>query len=178
MTSAVFPVKSLIALTPFGVDFIPSHFYGFIFNLLVYFNDICFGIDPEYVPLNCNAFLVRIRRLSELKDNLSMRIKTDDTSELDRQLTMTKALLHRRYWRTNVMVVSILLAIWFVVSFVFGILLSDELNSIRVFGFKLGFWWAHQGSIFIFVLLIFAYSVIMDRVDRRFGLMARQGGES
>ncbi|MEC9248735.1 MAG: DUF4212 domain-containing protein [Pseudomonadota bacterium] len=104
-----------------------------------------------------------------------MRIKTDDASELDR---MSKDSLHKRYWRTNVRVVSILLAIWFVVSFVFGILLSDELNSIRVFGFKLGFWWAHQGSIFIFVLLIFAYSIIMDRVDRRFGSMVREGDES
>ena len=175
MTRAVFPVKSLIALTPFSSDFISSYSYGLIFNLLEYFTDIFVRIGSEYVPLNCTAILVRIRRLSELQDNSPMRIKTDDASELDR---MSKDSLHKRYWRTNVRVVSILLAIWFVVSFVFGILLSDELNSIRVFGFKLGFWWAHQGSIFIFVLLIFAYSIIMDRVDRRFGSMVREGDES
>lgn len=107
-----------------------------------------------------------------------MRENTDNISEINNQLKVTKEFLHRQYWRANVMVISILLAIWFLVSFVFGIFLSDDLNSIRFFGFKLGFWWAHQGSIFIFVLLIFAYSFIMDRVDRRFGLLAEEGDKS
>jgi len=77
-------------------------------------------------------------------------------------------LIHQEYWRANLIVVSVLLLIWFLVSFVFGIILSEELNEIRFYGFRLGFWWAHQGSIFIFVLLIFAYSIIMGRVDRYF----------
>ena len=76
--------------------------------------------------------------------------------------------LYRDYWRANIIVVSLLLFIWFLVSFVFGIFFSEQLNEIRIYGFKLGFWWAHQGSIFIFVLIIYAYSVIMARVDSRF----------
>ena len=52
--------------------------------------------------------------------------------------------------------------------FVFGIFFSDQLNEIRIYGFKLGFWWAHQGSIFTFVLIIYVYSTIMARIDKRF----------
>ena len=76
--------------------------------------------------------------------------------------------LYRDYWRANIIVVSALLFVWFLVSFVFGIFFSDQLNQIRIYGFKLGFWWAHQGSIFTFVLIIYAYSFIMARIDRRF----------
>mgnify|MGYP003656694681 CR=1 FL=1 len=60
--------------------------------------------------------------------------------------------------------------IWFVVSFGFGILLVEPLNSIRLFGFKLGFWWAQQGSIYVFVVLIIVYVIWMHRIDQRFGV--------
>ena len=63
-----------------------------------------------------------------------------------------------------------LLVIWFVVSFGFSILLVDTLNEIPLFGFKLGFWWAQQGSIYVFVALIFTYVVLMKRIERRFGV--------
>ena len=63
-----------------------------------------------------------------------------------------------------------LLAVWFTVSFGFGLLLAESLNSIDFFGFKLGFWWAQQGSIFVFVLLIAVYVVLMKRLDKRFGV--------
>ena len=76
--------------------------------------------------------------------------------------------LYREYWRANIMVVSALLFVWFLVSFVFGIFFSDQLNEIRIYGVKLGFWWAHQGSIFTFVLIIYVYSTIMARIDKRF----------
>ena len=76
--------------------------------------------------------------------------------------------LYRDYWRANIIVVSALLFVWFLVSFVFGIFFSDQLNEIRIYGFKLGFWWAHQGSIFTFVLIIYVYSTIMARIDKRF----------
>ncbi len=76
--------------------------------------------------------------------------------------------LYRDYWRANILVVSALLFVWFLVSFVFGIFFSDQLNEIRIYGFKLGFWWAHQGSIFTFVLIIYVYSTIMARIDKRF----------
>jgi putative solute:sodium symporter small subunit len=72
------------------------------------------------------------------------------------------------YWKRNLRIVASLLAIWFVVSFGFGILLADWLDQFRVFGFKLGFWFAQQGSIYVFVVLIFAYVVIMNRLDREF----------
>jgi len=74
------------------------------------------------------------------------------------------------YWRANLKLVSCLLAIWFAVSFGCGILFVDALNEYRLFGFKLGFWFAQQGAIFVFVLLIFAYSAIMHRLDHRYGV--------
>ena len=61
------------------------------------------------------------------------------------------------YWKTNLKYLAILLTIWFVVSYGFGIILVDELNTIRMGGFKLGFWFAQQGSIYVFTILIFVY---------------------
>ena len=74
------------------------------------------------------------------------------------------------YWRANLKLGAVLLSIWFVVSFGFGILLVDSLNRISLFGFKLGFWWAQQGSIFVFIVLIFVYSAGMKRIDRKYGV--------
>ena len=72
------------------------------------------------------------------------------------------------YWRANLRLVAACLAIWFVVSFGFGILLVEQLNSIRIGGFKLGFWFAQQGSMYVFVLLIFFYAWRMNRIDREY----------
>ncbi len=74
------------------------------------------------------------------------------------------------YWRRNLTYVGILLAIWFLVSYGFGILLVEQLNAIRVGGFQLGFWFAQQGSIYVFVVLIFVYVRLMNRLDREFGV--------
>lgn len=74
------------------------------------------------------------------------------------------------YWKANVRLLGLLLSIWFIVSFGFGILLVDQLNEIPFFGFKLGFWWAQQGAIYVFVILIFAYIHLMQRLDRKFGV--------
>lgn len=76
----------------------------------------------------------------------------------------------RQYWRTNIRLLSSLLVIWFVVSFGFSILFIDEMNAISFFGFKFGFWWAQQGAILVFVVLIFVYALAMKRIDRRFGV--------
>ena len=76
----------------------------------------------------------------------------------------------RRYWHINLRYLALLLAIWFAVSYGAGILLVDALDEIRVFGFRLGFWFAQQGSIFVFVLLIAVYVKLMNRLDRRFGV--------
>ena len=75
----------------------------------------------------------------------------------------------KKYWKKNLKYLAILLSIWFLVSFGFGILLVDELNSIRFGGFKLGFWFAQQGSIYIFVILIFLYIRLMNKLDKKFG---------
>lgn len=76
------------------------------------------------------------------------------------------------YWRGNVRLVLSLLCVWFVVSFGFGIIWADALNRIRLpgTGFKLGFWFAQQGSIYVFVVLIFVYVFAMNRMDRRYGV--------
>jgi putative solute:sodium symporter small subunit len=76
----------------------------------------------------------------------------------------------RLYWRANLRLLGGLLAIWFIVSFGFSILFVDVLNQYSLFGFKLGFWWAQQGSIYVFVALIFVYVVQMKRIERRFGV--------
>lgn len=76
----------------------------------------------------------------------------------------------KEYWQANLKYVAILLSIWFVVSYVFGIFLAEPLNSISMGGFKLGFWFAQQGSIYVFVVLIFVYVWLMNRLDKRFGV--------
>lgn len=73
------------------------------------------------------------------------------------------------YWKENVKYLSILLAIWFIVSYGCGILFKDALNEIRLGGFKLGFWFAQQGSIYVFVILIFVYVRIMNKLDKKYG---------
>ncbi|MEM9679351.1 MAG: DUF4212 domain-containing protein [Bacteroidota bacterium] len=73
------------------------------------------------------------------------------------------------YWKENVKYLSILLVIWFVVSYGCGILFKDALNNIRLGGFKLGFWFAQQGSIYVFVILIFVYVRIMNKLDKKYG---------
>ena len=72
------------------------------------------------------------------------------------------------YWHTNLKYLAILLTIWFVVSYGAGILWADALNNIRLGGFKLGFWFAQQGSIYFFVILIYVYVLLMNRLDRKF----------
>jgi|TARA_R110002072_G_scaffold10795_6_gene49950 putative solute:sodium symporter small subunit len=74
------------------------------------------------------------------------------------------------YWKENIRLMLSLLAVWFVVSFGMGILFADELNNIRFFGFKLGFWMAQQGAIYVFVVLIFVYVAKMNKMDRKYGV--------
>ena len=71
----------------------------------------------------------------------------------------------KSYWKSNLKLLAVLLVIWFTVSFGFGILLVDQLNQIRIGGFKLGFWFAQQGSIYVFIILIFVYVFKMKRLD-------------
>ena len=74
------------------------------------------------------------------------------------------------YWRTNIKYVCILLLIWFSVSYGGGILLADWLNQFKFAGFPLGFWVAQQGAIYVFVILIFVYVFLMNRLDAKHGV--------
>ena len=76
----------------------------------------------------------------------------------------------KEYWQRNLSLMVKLLVIWFVVSYGCGILLVDVLNQIQIGGYKLGFWFAQQGSIYVFVALIFYYAKKMGDLDREFGV--------
>ena len=71
------------------------------------------------------------------------------------------------YWKKNIQYISLLLSIWFIVSFGCGILFVEQLNTIQIGGFKLGFWFAQQGSIYAFVIVIFTYIYLMNRLDNK-----------
>jgi len=77
---------------------------------------------------------------------------------------------HELYWRENLSLIIRCLVIWFVVSYGFGLLLVDVLNTIRLGGYKLGFWFAQQGSIYVFVALIFYYSNAMNKLDKKYNV--------
>ncbi|RCU45341.1 MULTISPECIES: DUF4212 domain-containing protein [Corallincola] len=74
------------------------------------------------------------------------------------------------YWKANLKLMLGLLGVWFVVSYGFGILLVDQLNAFRIGGVKLGFWFAQQGAIYVFVALIFVYVWQMNKLDEKFGV--------
>jgi len=74
----------------------------------------------------------------------------------------------KAYWRANLRLLAILMSIWFVVSFGCGILFVEPLNEIKLGGFRFGFWMAQQGSIYVFVVLIFVYVRLMNKLDREF----------
>jgi putative solute:sodium symporter small subunit len=74
------------------------------------------------------------------------------------------------YWKKNVRNLFILLSVWFASSYLFGILLVNQLNAIKIGGFKLGFWFAQQGSIYVFIILIFVYVAWMNKLDKEYGV--------
>jgi putative solute:sodium symporter small subunit len=76
----------------------------------------------------------------------------------------------KQYWRENLKLMLTLLSVWFVVSYGAGILLVDALNEIRLFGFKLGFWFAQQGAIYTFIVLIFVYVKKMNALDKKYNV--------
>ena len=75
----------------------------------------------------------------------------------------------QQYWKENLSYLGILLAVWFLVSYVFGIFLVEPLNAGKIGGAKLGFWFAQQGSIYVFVILIYVYVVLMNKLDKKYG---------
>ncbi|MFT4833050.1 MAG: putative solute:sodium symporter small subunit [Psychroserpens sp.] len=75
----------------------------------------------------------------------------------------------KAYWKENLRYLLLLLSIWFIVSYGAGILFKEVLDTIKVGGFKLGFWFAQQGSIYVFVILIFIYVRLMNKLDKKYG---------
>lgn len=74
----------------------------------------------------------------------------------------------KQYWKRNLLYLFILLIIWFITAFLLSVVFVDELNTIRIGGFKLGFWFAQQGSIYIFIILIFVYVRLMNILDKKY----------
>ncbi len=74
----------------------------------------------------------------------------------------------KAYWRSNVLLLVVLLIIWFAVSYGLGIILVEPMNSIMLGGYPLGFWFAQQGSIYVFLVLIFVYAAMMNRLDKKY----------
>jgi putative solute:sodium symporter small subunit len=74
------------------------------------------------------------------------------------------------YWRANLRLVAILMVIWAFVSFGLSIFFVEPLNAVHMGGFPLGFWFSHQGSIYTFIVLIYVYARLSDRIAERFGV--------
>ena len=83
---------------------------------------------------------------------------------------MSEKTQRQDYWIANLKLVALCLSIWFVVSYLFGIILVDQLNAIKLGGYGLGFWFAQQGSMYIFVVLIFFYANRMRKLDEKFNV--------
>jgi putative solute:sodium symporter small subunit len=83
---------------------------------------------------------------------------------------MSEQTKRQAYWSANLKLMALCLSIWFVVSYLFGIILVDQLNVIRLGGYDLGFWFAQQGSMYIFVVLIFFYAWRMNKLDQKFNV--------
>lgn len=82
---------------------------------------------------------------------------------------MTETERKKAYWKANLRYVFLLLTIWFLVSYGAGILFKEQLDTIKLGGFKFGFWFAQQGSMYVFVILIFVYVYLMNKLDKKYG---------
>lgn len=74
---------------------------------------------------------------------------------------------NNKYWQENIFILTVLLSIWFVVSFLMSVIFVDQLDAFRIGGFKLGFWMAQQGSIYVYVIIVFVYLKLMDKLDHK-----------
>ena len=99
---------------------------------------------------------------------MSDSLRSDLSSERAKPIVNT-------YWRTNSAYLGCLLLVWFIAGYVLPILLIEPLNTIRLGGFQLGFWFAQQGSIYIFVALILVYVLLMNRLDKKHGPQTNKG---
>ncbi|WP_248908035.1 DUF4212 domain-containing protein [Halocatena marina] len=93
--------------------------------------------------------------------------QTSETSESDSTPTQSDL---KEYWRRNLKLIAGLFVIWFIVSFLFGIILAEPLSNVYIGNIPVPFWFAQQGSIIVFVILIFVYARQMNKLDREFGV--------
>lgn len=128
--------------------------------LAVSFQRRLFLLPPIPFPLleKVNRISFLATRSSEHTPNRSPSFKLEEERMKDLSL----------YWKKNLRFLAIILSIWFVVSYGCGILFVDALNTIKFGGFKLGFWFAQQGSIYVFIALIFIYVRWMNKLDKEF----------
>ena len=113
--------------------------------------------------LQIRVLIYKIQALIHFKSNLKINF-----FKLETIIIIMNKKLAEEYWKKNIKYLIILLSIWFTVSFGFGIILVEELNQFKIGGFKLGFWFAQQGSIYVFVALILVYILLMNRLDKKF----------
>ncbi len=113
--------------------------------------------------LQIRVLIYKIQALIHFKSNLKINF-----FKLETIIIIMNKKLAEEYWKKNIKYLIILLSIWFTVSFGFGIILIEELNQFKIGGFKLGFWFAQQGSIYVFVALILVYILLMNRLDKKF----------
>ena len=99
---------------------------------------------------------------------LQKRTQQHKRSKIVKEEGMSEKRDFKAYWKENLMYVSLLLTVWFVVSYLFGIIMADTLDAYRIGGFPLGFWFANQGSEVIFVLLIVIYVKLMNKLDEKY----------
>lgn len=102
-------------------------------------------------------------------NDVSARKKNANVREKSKQMSQDNN-SDNGYWAANIRLVTVLLIIWALVSYGFGILLRPMLSGIDVGGVDLGFWFAQQGSIYVFLVLIFVYAIIMNGIDRSYGV--------
>lgn len=91
-------------------------------------------------------------------------------AEADESTERETTASHNSYWRANLRLMAMLLAVWFVVPFGLGIVFVEPLNEFHLGGFPLGFWFAQQGSIYVFIVLVLVYAVLMQRLDEKHGV--------
>jgi putative solute:sodium symporter small subunit len=82
------------------------------------------------------------------------------------------------YWRANIRILLVLLSVWFLVGYVLSIFFVEALNTVKIGGFPLGFWFAQQGSIYVFIVLIFVYARLMARLDRKYDVHEEEGDQA
>lgn len=93
-------------------------------------------------------------------------------------MSESKGQASQSYWRANIRILVVLLSVWFLVGYVLSIFFVEALNQIHIAGFPLGFWFAQQGSIYVFIVLIYVYARLMIRLDRKYDVHEEEGDQA